>query len=141
MMRSSLLLLSLGLLSGCSLFQRSTHAPHASREEADRYVFPSVTFEAGRTTVLGGDVATAIQLAMDDFLPLGRKPPKDATPLQTCLYRRDIYEVMVEPQPDGIILVAIAPHRERCDPNDDSNDTGGIYAVDPKRGLIIAEQR
>ncbi|MBU8901029.1 hypothetical protein KRR26_36125 [Corallococcus sp. M34] len=48
---------------------------------------------------------------------------------------------MVEPQPGGIILVAISPHRERCSPNDDSNDTGGIYAVDPRRGLIIAEQR
>ncbi|RJS17026.1 hypothetical protein DRW03_28575 [Corallococcus sp. H22C18031201] len=141
MRRSALLALSLIALTGCSLFQRSKRPPHAPPEEAQKFVFPTLTFQEGRTTLLGGDVATAIQLAMDDYLPLDRKPLKNATPMEDCLLRRDIYQVAVEPLPDGIILVGIYARTELCDPNDLSNDVGGLYAVDPKRGLIIAEQR
>ncbi|WP_223637896.1 hypothetical protein [Corallococcus sp. EGB] len=78
---------------------------------------------------------------MDDFLPLDRKPPKDATPVESCLFRRDIYQVTVERLPDGIFLVGIYARTELCDPNDTATEAGGLYAVDARRGLIVAQQR
>ena len=135
------LLLSLVALSGCSLLQRPYRPPHAPPDEAERFRFPSLTFEEGRTTVIGGDLATAVQLAMDDFLPVDRKPPKNATPQEACFFRRDIYAVMVEPLQDGVVLVGIYPRTELCDPNDTSVDGGGLYAVDVIRGLILATQK
>ncbi|RYZ38199.1 MAG: hypothetical protein EOO71_25055 [Myxococcaceae bacterium] len=140
MTRASLIALSLVALSGCSLFQRSRRPPHAPPEEAQKFVFPALTFQEGRTTLFDGDIATAVQFAMDDFLPLDRKPPKDATPVESCLFRRDIYQVAVERLPDGIILVGIYAHTEICDPNDTATDAGGLYAVDVRRGLIVAQQ-
>ncbi|MHA7632761.1 hypothetical protein [Corallococcus sp. M7] len=141
MKRASLLVLSLVALSGCALFQRSTRPPHAPPEEAQKFVFPAVPFQEGRTTLLSGDIATAVQLAMDDFLPLDRKPPKEATPVELCLFRRDIYQVSVEQLPDDIVLVGIYARTEVCDPNDTGTDSGGLYAVDVRRGLIVAQQR
>ncbi|RKH30615.1 hypothetical protein [Corallococcus sicarius] len=59
-------------------------------------------------------------------------------------YLRDgngTYQVSVEQLPDGIVLVGIYAHTEMCDPNDTATDAGGLYAVDVRRGLIVAQQR
>jgi hypothetical protein len=58
-----------------------THTPAAyvPPEEAAWFKFPYELPEAGKKTV-PGVMATAIQLAMDDFLPRGSTPKRDASP-------------------------------------------------------------
>lgn len=134
-------LLSLLLLPGCALFQRSPRPVHAPPEEAAAVQFPS-DLPATGLQELSGTLATAIQLAMDDFRPPGAKPHRGATPTEQCLYRRQSFDVQAAPGPEGIVFVRFLFNPEACTAEERAVvlDMGATYAIDVKGWRILAIQ-
>lgn len=127
---------------GCALWpfpwhQRPAHAPP---EEAEKVRFPIDLPKETRTTVPAA-VATAMQLAMDDYLPLDLKPRDGATPEEACFSRRESYEVMASPGTDGVMFVRLTPLPNVCDKGDPMLDIGATYAIDVPGRRILAVQR
>jgi len=54
---------------------------------------------------VSAQVSAAVSLALDDLLPRGVKSPRNATPDERCLYRRDSYDVEAAPPNDDVLLV------------------------------------
>ncbi|MDC0714436.1 hypothetical protein POL68_38630 [Stigmatella sp. ncwal1] len=139
MKRFSLLLWSVSF-PACFLLQGPPRPAHASREEAAQVQFPVGFAEEGRQTIRG-NMLRAAQLAMDDFLPWDRKPHKEATPLEQCLYRREAYDVTAAPGPEGIMFVSIFPNAHECDIGSAPIiDLGATYAIDIRAWRILAIQ-
>ncbi|REG27230.1 hypothetical protein ATI61_110237 [Archangium gephyra] len=139
-MTRKLLLPLVLLLPACSLlpwFKRPVHAPP---EEAARVEFPLELPKETRTTISGA-VATAMQLAMDDFLPLDVKPHRGATPEEVCLYQRESYEVIASPAPHGAMFVRITLLPKVCEKGGPLLDVEATYAVDVAGRRILAVQR
>ena len=90
--RSAWSLLGLLLIPGCALVRPTPRPTQAPEEEASHYRFPVVLPTEGQH-VLPGVVAAAISYAMEDFLPLGAKPSRDATPTEVCSLQRQSYEI------------------------------------------------
>ncbi len=142
MKRTLLLPLLLLLTPGCALLPWPwlKRPARASPEEAARVQFPLDLPKETRTT-LSGTLVTAMQLAMDDFLPLDIKPHAGATEEEACFYRRESYEVITSPGPDGVIFVRIIPFPKVCDKGDPILDIGATYAIDVPGRRILAVQR
>ncbi|WP_370644193.1 hypothetical protein [Myxococcus sp. RHSTA-1-4] len=87
---------------------------------------------------LSGVMARAIQLASDDFRPLDAKPHRGANPLEECLYRRESFDVLAAPGPDGIMFVSFSFNADACPPGGPIADAGATYAIDVKRWRILA---
>jgi hypothetical protein len=135
------LLLSLGLLlPACALFQRPYRPPHAPAEEAARVEFP-LDLPADTRTTLTGDVLTAMQLALDDFLPLDVKPHNGATAVELCLYQRESYEVIASPGPQGVTFVRVTLRPDVCEKQNIILDMEATYAIDVPGRRILARQR
>lgn len=99
------------MLQACAPAHRLV--PHASQAEADRVQFPQLELpEAGRVR-LDGNVAAAIQLAMEDFLPWDaqRRPVADRAP---CLDQWESYDVTTAVLPESVLLVRFEPSLDRC---------------------------
>lgn len=126
-------------LAGCSLFQRYPRPPRAPPEEAAQVRFPLELPAEGRQH-LTGVMARAIQLADDDFRPLGAKPHRGADPLEACLYRRESFDVVAAPGPEGVVFVSFAFNAEACPPGGPIADAGATYAIDTKQWRILAVQ-
>jgi hypothetical protein len=142
MKRKLILPLLLLLTPGCALlsFPWNKRPARASPEEAARVQFPLDLPKETRTTISGA-MATAMQLAMDDFLPLDIKPHDGATQEEACFYRRESYEVIASPGPDGVMFVRIIPFTKVCDKGDPILDIGATYAIDVAGRRILAVQR
>jgi hypothetical protein len=125
------------LLSACALFQGRPRPVHASAEEAMKVQFPDELPVPGRH-VLPGAVAAAIQLAAEDFRPLGTRPKPGATPLEACLLRRDAFDVVAAPGPGGMVFVRFSFNPEVCALNVPVLDAGATYAVDVQTSRILA---
>jgi hypothetical protein len=137
------LLLPLLLLSpGCALLPFTWHRGpvHAPPEEAARVQFPLDLPKEGRTT-LSGAMATAMQLALDDFLPLDTKPHKGATAEEVCLYQRESYEVIASPGPEGTIFVRVTLRPKVCEKGGPLLDAEATYAIDVAGRRILAVRR
>ncbi|RYZ39680.1 MAG: hypothetical protein EOO71_19140 [Myxococcaceae bacterium] len=134
-------LLPLLLISGCALFQRAPRPVHAPAEEAATVQFSS-DLPATGLQELSGTVATAIQLAMDDFRPPGSKPHRNATPTEQCLYRRQSFDVQAAPGPEGTVFVRFLFNPDACAPGERAVvlDMGATYAIDVKGWRILAIQ-
>lgn len=129
------------VLSSCTLFRRPPCPAHVPPEEAARFSFPVDVPEEGMQ-ILHGPVVRAVQLAMDDFIPWDAVPPKDATPREACLYRRDAYDVITAPGPEGVMLVRISLNPDACTMGGPPIlDAGAFYAVDVRGWRIVAVQR
>ncbi|NVJ09166.1 hypothetical protein HUW63_28545 [Myxococcus sp. AM001] len=139
MKRGRLLALCL-LLPACALFQRPYRPPHASPEEAARVEFP-LDLPADARTTLSGELVTAMQLALDDFLPLDVKPHEGATDVERCLYRRESYEVIASPGPEGVTFVRVTLRPDVCEKQNIIMDMEATYAVDVEGRRILARQR
>jgi hypothetical protein len=128
------------MLSGCSLFR--PRPLHASPEEAAQYRFP-VTFPEQEQQVVPGNTAAAITLAMEDFLPLWMKPPRDASPREACLTQRQSYDVAAAPASVDVILVSFSVREDVCPGLEGPPiaDIPIIYAVDTRRWLILSIQK
>ncbi|MGZ3457785.1 MAG: hypothetical protein ACXU86_04690 [Archangium sp.] len=142
MKRKLLLPLFLVLSPGCALlpFSWQKRPVHAPPEEAARVQFPLDLPKETRTTISGA-TATAMQLAMDDYLPLDIKPHEGATPEEVCFYQRESYEVIASPGSDGVMFVRITPFPDVCDKGDPILDIGATYAIDVAGRRILAVQR
>ncbi|MCY1045204.1 hypothetical protein OV208_28070 [Corallococcus sp. bb12-1] len=141
MMRVLAALLPVLLLPACALFQRAPRPVHAPAEEAATVQFPS-DLPATGLQELSGTVATAIQLAMDDFRPPGAKPHRGATPTEQCLYRRQSFDVQAAPGSEGIVFVRFLFNPESCAPEERAIvlDMGATYAIDVRGWRILAIQ-
>jgi hypothetical protein len=138
-MRTLLLGLLAGtVLSGCSLlgYYKLEKAERAPPAEAAQVRFPD-SLEGG--TELNGPAVAALEVAMKDFLPPGRKVhwSDGYKPLEDCLSRRDTYDTLVVPYGDGLFYVSFSPVIERCGLKTAILDGGAEYVVDG-RGRILA---
>lgn len=138
-MKRGLLLPLCLILPACALFQRPFRPPRAPPEEAARVRFPLDLPVETRTTVSGG-MATAMELALEDFLPLDVKPHKGATEEERCLYQRESYNVVAAPDVEGITFVQILLRPGVCEKHDPILDMGATYAVDVAGRRILAVQ-
>lgn len=142
-MKRPLLLLPLCVwLPACALFQRPPRPVHASPQEAASFTWPKVLPSEGHQ-FLSGTMLTAIQLAMEDFLPWDIKPHKGATPRELCLYKRESYDVNAIPGTGDLVYVEIFPRHGACELDNEliALDGGGVYAIDVKNWRILAAQR
>lgn len=141
MMRPLLLGLLCAWLPACALFQRPPRPVHAPPEEAAKFAWP-VAFPEKDHQFLSGTMVSAIQLAMEDFLPWDIEPHKGATPTEVCLYKRESYDVLVAPGAEGLVYVTIMLRPEAChEAGEVVLDGGGRYAIDVKQWRILAAQR
>jgi hypothetical protein len=136
-MRSLVALLCSGLLSGCSYFGYHLHKSpeRAPAEEAEKVEFPD-SYEGG--VRIEGPLRTAIEVAMDDFLPPGAKVKitDGHKPLEQCLSNRDTYDVVALRSDEGIFFVNIFPVMERCKIDETLLDAGAVYAIDEKGRIL-----
>jgi hypothetical protein len=139
-------LLPLGLLlPACATL--GPPVPHAPPEEAAKVQFPSALPETGRQH-LEGNMASALQLALEDFLPRDARPPPGTAPEEACLYRPESYDITAAPGPQGVVLVRFIINDRACPPSPrQSVDaftglapvTITTYAVDLRPLRILAE--
>ena len=98
--------------------------------------FPD-SFEKG--SHLDGSRLSAVKVAMDEFLPPGRKLTGDNPQLASCLSHWETYEVSVLQSPEGLFFVRFSPVISRCGLDVTVLDAGAVYAVDA-RGRILAQE-
>ena len=114
---------------------------HAPPAEAAQVKFPA-QFPKEGLHELSGVMATAIQLAMDDFRPPGSEPHHGATPIEQCLYRRQLFDVMAAPGPEGVVFVRFVFNPDACTEEERAVvlDMGATYAIDVRQWRILAIQ-
>ncbi len=126
-----------GLMSGCSLFgyYRHERAVRAPPEEAANIQFP-LSFEEG--VLLEGPVRSAVDVAMNDFLPPGAKVKlSDGDErLGRCLSSRGTYDAVVVKDEAGVYFVSIFPVWSRCEGGESLLDFGAIYAIDDQGRIM-----
>ncbi|NOJ84728.1 hypothetical protein HNV26_03515 [Myxococcus xanthus] len=132
--------LCLVLLSGCVL-SRAPRPATAPPDEAARYRFPVVLPTDGQH-VLPGAVAAAIAFAMEDFLPLGAKPRRGATPTEVCASQRQSYDVTAVPGANAVVFVSFLARPDACRDMDGPplSDVPIVYAVDTATWVILSVQ-
>lgn len=139
MMREFLLLPPLLLVPACAT--TTPPVPHAPPEEAAQVEFPRFGVPEEGAHRLQGNMAAAIQLAMDEFLPRRSVAPTRSPERPPCLSRLDSYEVAAAPAPDGVILVEFTVNPEACETGESVTDVT-TYAVDSRtRRLLSVEWR
>jgi hypothetical protein len=139
MRTSSLLLLTpLILLAGCNLHlhlhERAVRAPP---EESSTVRFPD-SFE--QATRLDGPAFRAMEIAMDEFLPLGTTIDGGFEAMTRCLSRRDTYDVSILKAEAALYFVRISPNLDRCGLGEHITlDGDALYAIDGS-GRIVAKE-
>ncbi|MFP2906180.1 hypothetical protein ACLESD_14165 [Pyxidicoccus sp. 3LFB2] len=127
------------VLNGCSLFgyHRIRRAERAPPEEAAKISFPD-SMEQG--THLDGPAVSALEVAMNEFLPPDAKAEARSEQLAKCLSRRDTYDVTVLKESDDLYFVSILPRFSRCGIELETPimDVGATYAID-STGRILGE--
>lgn len=134
-MRSTLPMIMVLVLAACT--HTNSSIPYVPPEEAAWFKFPDELPDTGKQTVPGA-MATAIQLAMDDFLPRDTKPERGASPQDICLLQRQSYDVEASPGPGDIIWVSISPSAGACTRGPMFLDGGATYAIDKAQWRILA---
>jgi hypothetical protein len=134
-MRSHLPIILGGILTACVQAPLVAYVPP---EEAAWFKFPDEVPEAGQQAI-PGVMATAIQLAVDDFLPRDRGLPSAASPQEVCLQQRQSYDVEVSPGAGDIIWVSIMLSSGACTWGPGPLlDIGATYAVDTSKWRVVA---
>lgn len=90
-------------------------SPMGPPEKATPFQFPP---EIPRQTLkrIEGNMAAAIELAMDDFLARKVSASASASFEQECLSRLTAYDMTAAPEPDGVMLVRFDVNDEVCPP-------------------------
>lgn len=113
-------------------------AHYVPPEESAWYKLPDELPKEGQET-FSGSMITAIQLAMDDFLPHHTRPRWGATPQERCLLQRQSYDVEAASVSEGVVLVRIATNPGACRwKMPPLADMGATYAVDTRNWRILA---
>jgi hypothetical protein len=139
-MKRSLLLVLCALLPACALFRRPPRPVHAPPQEAAGVTFPMEPLDIEGNVTVTGPLFVAMQLAMEDFRPWDLQPPRDATPREVCLYKRESYDMIAAPGPGGLVFVQIWLRPEACE-GPIALDGGAYYAIDAKTWRILAVRR
>jgi hypothetical protein len=135
---SACILILHGALTACS--HVSVPPSHVPPEEAAWFKFPYELPEAGKKTVPGA-MATAIQLAMDDFLPRGSTPKRASTPQDVCLWQRQSWDITASPGPGNLIWVNISLASGACTWGPDLPlDMSTTYAIDTVGWRVLASR-
>ena len=79
---------------------------------------------------LEGNVAAAIQLALEDFLSGEASPPEGTRPEEACLYRSDSYAVTAAPGPTGVVQVRFTVDEKVCPTNALWGSSGALACMD-----------
>ena len=137
-----LVVLYLALIPGCALFRPCHRPAKAPPEQAAQYRFPVALPTEGQH-VLPGRIAAAIALAMEDFLPLGAKPARDASPAEVCMFQRESYDVTAVAGEDDVIFIRFAVRGDACRELSGPSiaDVPIIYAVDAGKWVILSVQK
>ncbi len=132
------LLLPLGLvLSACGAPARSI--PRAPPEEAARVVFPPLDLPREGLHRLEGNMAAALQLALEDFLPPEPRHAPGPGQRAPCLDRRDAYDVTAAPASEGVMLVRFVVNPSACETGESVLDVT-TYAVDVRTMRILSTE-
>lgn len=105
--------------------------PRTLTEEAARVHFPGQLGKRDGYTRLEGNMAAAIQLALDDFIPKDISPPPGTSSEDACLYQRRSYDVTAAPAPDAIMMVRFDINHEACPPSAPPNIMDGVKHYQP----------
>lgn len=79
---------------------------------------------------LEGNVAAAIQLALEDFLPSEAQPPKDTRPEEACLYRPGSYAITAAQDPMGVVQVRFTVDERVCPTKALWGSSGALASMD-----------
>jgi hypothetical protein len=130
-------LLSAGMLSGCSLlgYQRIPKAERAPPDEARSIRFPDNFDEGAQLT---GPMMAALEVAMNDFLPLGSRVKTNDSDksIAECLSKRSTFDTQVMKASDNLYFVSFSPSLKRCGIKDYILDGGAVYAIDGKGRIL-----
>ncbi|MFL5347880.1 MAG: hypothetical protein ACJ8AT_24075 [Hyalangium sp.] len=138
-MKHPLLLVLCALLPACALFQRPPHPVYAPPQEAASVTFPMEPLNLEGSVAVTGTLFVAMQLAMEDFLPWDLQPPKDASPRDACLYKRESYDMSAAPGFGGLVFVQIWARPGVCEMGmGPVLDAGAYYAIDALQWRIVA---
>ncbi len=123
------------MCTGCSHIHRKPQV--ASEQEASRIQFPEWSQDA--TTTLTGTQLKALQIALDDFRPIGSEPSKSADASSRCLLELKTYDAWVR-SGDGVTFIHFTPKEdERCGLQPTVMDAGASYAVSDD-GVILKRE-
>lgn len=134
-MRSFALVTVLATLAGCIHLRRP--APVAPPEVANSITFPEWSKESSQT--IEGPSLRALAIAVEDFRPAGREPPKDADALTRCLMRLETFDAWVQ-RGDKMTFIYFNPREEeRCGIQPIQADVGAAYAISDD-GVILKRE-
>jgi hypothetical protein len=131
--------LALGALlltcTGCFHIHRKPQI--APEQVAAKIEFPQWSQDA--TTTLTGPQLKALQIALDDFRPIGTEPSKTADALTSCLLKLETYDAWVRGG-EGMTFIHFTPKEdERCGFQPTLMDAGASYAVSDD-GIILKRE-
>ncbi|PTL85577.1 hypothetical protein DAT35_02350 [Vitiosangium sp. GDMCC 1.1324] len=122
-------------LPGCIHIHRK--APVAKPEVSESIQFPEWGKDAATVT---GPQLKAIQIAMDDFRPMGTGPSKNADEWARCLQRIENYDAWVKRGEGGVTFIHFTPKEdERCGLKPGPVDAGASYAISDD-GVILKRE-
>lgn len=125
----------LAILTGCA--HSPPKAPLAPPEVAATIQFPA--WDAQATTTIEGPQLRALQIAIEDFRPLWRRPPRNADELTRCMYRLDTFDVWVR-RGEKMTFIYFNPREdERCGIQPIQADVSAAYAISDD-GVILKRQ-
>jgi hypothetical protein len=130
--------ISLGILmiflTGCIHVHQK--APVAPLEIAERTQLPEWGKDAATVT---GPQLKALQIAMDDFRPVGTRPPKNADEWSRCLQRIENYDAWLM-RGEGMTFIHFTPKENNaCEKNPLPVDVGASYAISDE-GVILKRE-
>ncbi|WP_224247492.1 hypothetical protein [Hyalangium gracile] len=138
-MKRLLLSMLCALLPACALFRRPPRPVHAPPQEATGVTFPQEILDLEGSVSVTGPLFVAMQLAMEDFRPWDLQPPRNATPREACLYKRESYDMNAAPGADGVVFVQIWARPGTCEMGlGPVLDVGANYIIDTKTWRILA---
>jgi len=80
----------------------------------------------------------AMELALDEFLPLDVKPHKGADATEVCLYQRESYDVIASPGPQGLTWMTVTLRPGLCEEHGLVMDMEERDAIDASGKRILA---
>jgi hypothetical protein len=121
-------------LTGCIHIHRK--ASVAPPEVAERIQFPAWGKDAA--TVIGPQLK-ALQIAMDDFRPIGTGPSWNTDEWARCLQQIENYDVWIK-RGEGMTFIHFTPKEdERCGLKPIPIDVGASYAISDD-GVILKRE-
>ncbi|WP_342378562.1 hypothetical protein NVS55_04150 [Myxococcus stipitatus] len=119
--------------SACVRPWRATFAPP---EEALKVEFPEWKKEG--TIVLDGITLRALQIAAEDFIPVGTTPPEGADAKTICQMRWESFDTWIR-RGERVTFIHFSPIWERCGVTRPPVDGGADYAISDD-GIILRRE-